>query len=129
MSAPEPSPQTGSNSGILAGRFTIERSLGAGGMGEVFLATDTKLRRKVAVKRVAARWRGDDQHRRQLMREAERCSSLSHPNIAAIYDVLQDDATGELAIVMEYVDGVTLRPSIGQPADRETFFRVALPCS
>ena len=129
MSAPKPSPRSELIGGTLAGRFTVERPLGAGGMGEVYLATDTVLRRRVAIKRVAARWRDDPQRREQLLHEAERCSSLNHPNIAAIYDVLQDDATGELVIVMEYVDGVTLRPSIGTPVDRETFFRVALPCA
>jgi tetratricopeptide (TPR) repeat protein/tRNA A-37 threonylcarbamoyl transferase component Bud32 len=129
MSAPGPSPRSELIGGTLAGRFTIERSLGSGGMGEVFLATDTTLRRRVAIKRVAARFRGDQEHRKQLLREAERCSSLNHPNVATIFDVLQDDATGELVIVMEYVDGVTLRPSIGTPVDAETFFRVALSCA
>lgn len=129
MSAPGPSPRSELIGGTLAGRFTIERPLGAGGMGEVYLATDTVLGRRVAIKRVAARWRGDPQRRKQLLREAERCSSLNHPNIAAIYDVVEDEANGELVIVMEYVDGVTLRPRIGMPADREIFFRVALPCT
>lgn len=129
MSAPKPSPRSELIGGTLAGRFVVERPLGAGGMGEVYLATDTVLRRRVAIKRVAARWRDDPQRREQLLQEAERCSSLNHPNIAAIYDVLQDEATAELVIVMEYVDGVTLRPSIGTPVDRETFFRIALPCA
>ncbi|HZU21781.1 MAG TPA: protein kinase, partial [Terriglobales bacterium] len=129
MCALGPSQRPELTGGTLAGRFTIEHALGAGGMGEVFLATDTVLHRRVAIKRVAPRWRGDLERSAQLLREAERCSALNHPNIAAIYDVLRDASTGELVIVMEYVDGVTLRLSIGPPADPETFLRIALPCA
>lgn len=127
MSAPEPSPGIPQ---IGGGRFLTERRLGAGGMGEVYLATDTVLHRKVAVKRVASRWQGDEQHRRRLLREAERCSALNHPNIAAVYDVVEAQSAegGDVYLVMEYVEGDTLRHALIQPFRGEAFFHVAMAC-
>ena len=88
----------------LIGRYEVLAPLGAGGMGEVFLARDTQLPRKVAIKRV----RGGDHpgSERQILREARTVALLSHPNIAAIFDILEHD--GALHIVMEYIEGETL---------------------
>ena len=83
------------------------RRLGAGGMGEVFLADDTRLGRKVALKTLSAS--GDAQPaqtRRTLLREARAAAQLNHPNIAAVYDVVE--VGDEAHIVMEYVPGETL---------------------
>ena len=89
------------------GPYRIVQRLGAGGMGEVFLADDTRLGRKVALKTLSAS--GDAQPaqtRRKLLREARAAARLNHPNIAAVYDVVEFG--DEAHIVMEYVPGETL---------------------
>jgi eukaryotic-like serine/threonine-protein kinase len=88
----------------LIGRYEVLAPLGAGGMGEVFLARDTQLPRKVAIKRVRAGGRPGSE--RQILREARTVALLSHPSIAAIFDILEHD--GALHIVMEYIEGETL---------------------
>src|SRR5215472_16253711 len=78
----------GSLTGKVVGRFLIRKPLGAGGMGQVYLAEDTTLQRVVAIKRMAPGRAHVD--RKQLLKEAQRASSLNHPNIASIYDVIED---------------------------------------
>ncbi len=69
-------------SGTVAGRFLISKLLGAGGMGQVYQAQDTKLKRVVAIKRMAPRLQQNEQDRRRFLREAQQASALNHPNIA-----------------------------------------------
>src|SRR5687767_15567560 len=88
------------------GRYTILRQLGAGGMGEVYLAQDTSLNRKVAIKVLPEESVPDEQARKRLMREARAAATLDHPNICSIYEV--GDGDGRSFIVMQYVDGETL---------------------
>jgi serine/threonine-protein kinase len=76
-------------------------------MGEVYLADDLTLKRKVALKRVAPALRSDTARSNHIIKEAERASALNHPGIASIYDVFLHD--GEIFLVMEYVAGVRLR--------------------
>jgi eukaryotic-like serine/threonine-protein kinase len=87
----------------IVGRYELLRPLGAGGMGEVFLARDQTLRRQVAIKRVQA---GDEKAAKSILHEARVVASLEHPNIASVYDVVEHD--GQAHIVMEFVDGMTL---------------------
>lgn len=91
---------------IIADRFTIIRSLGRGGMGEIFLAEDLGLGRKVAIKCIG----GDAIHtgdaRSRFRREAQAVARLDHPNICKIYEIVEYD--GKEFIVMQYVDGMTL---------------------
>lgn len=75
-------------------------------MGEVFLAEDTRLRRRVALKSVTTRHAARPEARLRLLREARAAAALNHPNIAAIYDVIETD--GDMHIVMEYVEGTSL---------------------
>jgi eukaryotic-like serine/threonine-protein kinase len=88
------------------GPYRVLHKLGSGGMGEVFLAEDERLRRKVALKSLTSAWTQGPEGRRRLLREARAVAALNHPNIAAVYDVLET-ADGDF-IVMEYVPGQTL---------------------
>jgi eukaryotic-like serine/threonine-protein kinase len=87
-------------------RYTVERTLGRGGMATVELAHDTELDRRVAVKRLFASLADDAIFRRRFLREARMAAALSHPNLVAVFDVGDED--GLPFIVMEYVDGETL---------------------
>ena len=92
------------------GRYEIRSLLGAGGMGEVYLAQDTSLHRKVALKVLPAEVAANADRMRRFKQEATSAASLNHPNIAHIYEIGQ---SGDLHfIAMEYVDGPTLRDQI-----------------
>jgi serine/threonine protein kinase/Tfp pilus assembly protein PilF len=97
------------------GRYEICSQLGAGGMGEVYLANDTKLDRKVALKilpsdMVAAKSGASDDRVRRFVQEAKAASALNHPNILTIYEI--DEIDSEHFIATEFVDGYTLRDRI-----------------
>ena len=92
--------------GRQLGPYRIESSIGAGGMGEVYRAQDTRLDRTVAVKVLPAHLAEDPALRARFEREARSLSSLSHPHICALYDVGQQDGIDFL--VMEYLEGETL---------------------
>ena len=87
-------------------RYTVERTLGKGGMATVELAHDEQLGRRVAVKRLFASLAGDVVFQTRFLREARMAAGLSHPNLVAVYDVGEED--GLPYIVMEYVEGETL---------------------
>lgn len=93
------------------GRFDIKRSLGAGGMGEIFEAYDTDLHRNVAIKVLASKYVEDETMKQRFLREARMASKLNHPNIATIYEI--GEAAGNPYIVMEYVEGETLSDRLG----------------
>ena len=86
--------------------YRIIQKLGAGGMGEVFLAHDTKLERKVAIKMLPAKSIDDSHARKRLFREARAAATLDHPNICAIHEVNEDGDA--VFIVMQYIEGETL---------------------
>ena len=113
--------------GKTIGRFVIEARLGSGGMGEVYRALDTRLKRTVAIKRMSVRGGLTAEDHTLFLREGQRASSLQHPNIASIYDVFEED--GEVFLVMELVEGTTLRSRIGPPMVPEEFFEIALQCT
>ena len=92
-------------------RYRYIRTLGAGGMGIVSLAQDTMLGRPVALKRISSM--GDDHALVRLRREALLGASISHPNLVAVYDVV-DSEDGDVVIVMEYVEGETLRQAMSR---------------
>ena len=91
-------------------RYQITRMIGEGGMANVYLAHDLILDRDVAVKVLRGDLSGDEKFVRRFQREAIAASSLSHPNIVEMYDVGEDD--GVYFIVMEYIDGKTLKSLI-----------------
>jgi hypothetical protein len=93
--------------GAIVGSYVIERELGRGGMGRVYLARDDRLGRTVALKVLAPALVGDAAQRERLRREARAAAALTHPGICTVYALEEID--GELAIATEFVDGVTLR--------------------
>jgi len=102
--------------------YRILSPLGAGGMGEVYLAEDTKLGRKVALKLLSAEFTRSENRLRRFQQEARAASALNHPNILTIYEIGEVD--GLHYIATEYIDGDTLRQRIaGKPMDA----RDALP--
>jgi serine/threonine protein kinase len=89
----------------VAGRYRIERRLGAGGMSTVFMATDTVLERPVAVKLLAEHLADDDAFVARFRREALAAARLQHPNVVQVFDSGRDSESRRHYIVMEYVDG------------------------
>lgn len=87
--------------------YRVDRLLGVGGMGEVYLAEDATLRRKVALKLLPERFADDAERVRRFQREARAASKLNHPNIITIYEVGQEDSRHFIAT--EYIEGQTLR--------------------
>ncbi len=100
--------------GTRLGPYEILSLLGVGGMGEVYRATDTKLKRQVAIKVLPAALTADHDRLARFQREAEVLASLNHPNIAAIHGLEESD--GLKALVMELVEGPTLADRIAQGA-------------
>jgi serine/threonine protein kinase len=99
-----------SSAGESIGRFKILSLLGKGGMGEVYLAEDSRLGRKVALKSLRSTSIGDLQAKKRLIREARAAATLDHPNICAIYEV--DEQADLSFIVMQYIEGDTLSNKI-----------------
>ena len=114
-------------SGTTIGRFAIQELLGRGGMGEVYRASDLRLKRQVALKRIAPHLRGDKRSRERLWKEAEWASRLSDPHIAPVHDVIEEE--NELFIVMEYVEGETLRRRLAEPISVIEFLPIATECA
>src|SRR5262245_51100420 len=92
---------------LFAGRYRLGRKLGSGGMADVWLAEDQELGRRVAVKILHERYASDEQFVERFRREATNAAALSHPNIVSIFD--RGEAEGSYFIVMEYVEGRTLK--------------------
>src|SRR4029079_19021166 len=93
--------------GTKLGRYEIRSQLGAGGMGVVYLAQDTRLDRKVALKILPDGVAADPDRMKRFEQEAKAASGLNHPNIITIYEIDHADATSFIAT--EFIEGVTLR--------------------
>src|SRR5262245_55966770 len=105
--------------GMKLGHYEIGAAIGAGGMGEVFRATDTKLGRAVALKVLPAAMASDPERLARFQREARAVAALNHPNIVTIYSV--EEAGGIHFLTMELVEGQSLSEAIperGLPIDR-----------
>ena len=96
----------------LSGRYEIISSIGKGGMGEVFLANDKTLDRKVALKILPAELATNKDRMRRFTQEAKAAAALNHPNIAHVYEI--GESEGAHFIAMEFIDGCTLREKIHQ---------------
>src|SRR5574341_1383706 len=97
--------------GTTIGRYEIRSKIGEGGMGEVYLAHDTQLDREIALKILPAEIARDQQRLHRFLQEARTASSLSHPNVAHIYEI--GESGGAHFIAMEYVAGTPLDKKIG----------------
>jgi serine/threonine protein kinase len=98
-------------SGQMIRHYRVVSRIGAGGMGEVYLADDTRLERKVALKFLPTHFTQDKRYLKRFEQEARAVAALSHPNVCMIHEVVETD-DGRHCIVMEYIDGVTLRERI-----------------
>ena len=97
--------------GQMIKHYKIVAAIGAGGMGEVYLAEDTRLERRVALKFLPAHLTEDERYLRRFEQEARAVAALSHPNVCMIHEVIET-GDGRHCIVMEYVDGMTLSDSL-----------------
>ena len=105
--------------GTRLGVYEVTAKIGAGGMGEVYRATDTKLKRQVAIKILRSSLAADPDRLARFQREAEVLASLNHPNIAAIYGLEEGPAEAGAhtrALVMELVEGDDLSQRIARGA-------------
>ncbi len=110
--------------GKTLGHYQITEKLGEGGMGEVFLADDTSLHRKVALKFLPSEMQQDATARKRFLREAHSAAVLDHPYICSIHEV--GESEGKAFIVMEYVDGQTLRDKLARgPLSLEETLQIA----
>src|SRR5213594_5216099 len=108
--------------GARLGRYEIKSQLGAGGMGEVYLARDTKLDRKVALKVLPSKVASNQDRMSRFVQEAKAAAALNHPNIAHVYEI--DEVDGQHFIAMEFIDGQTLRECIqGRQTDLRKLLR------
>src|SRR5436853_6280399 len=98
------------SAGTRLGRYEIRSQIGAGGMGEVYLAQDSKLDRKVALKILPADVASNRDRMERFVREAKAAAALNHPHIAHIYEI--GESEGVHFIAMEYIDGETLREKL-----------------
>jgi len=94
------------------GKYKILSEIGKGGMGEVYLAQDTNLNRKVAIKFLSEEFSKDSEKLNRFIQEAQATSALNHPNILTVYEI--DEAEGKRYIATEYIEGETLRNSLGR---------------
>ena len=108
------------------GRYRVQKSLGAGAMGAVYLAEDPLLKRRVAVKIVQASGAAMDHARERFAREAEISARLNHPNVITVYDVGEDAVSGPF-LAIEFVDGMSLAERIKEgPLDDVTRLRILI---
>ena len=115
----------GSLVGRSFGPYSIEKHIGSGGMGEVYLAQDVRLGRRVALKLLDSTLTADRQSRERFLREARLASALDHPNICTIHDV--GEAEGRPFIAMQYIEGKTLRRLIdGRPLPLDSLLSITL---
>lgn len=105
------------------GKYALEQMIGVGGMGRVYLATDTELDRRVAIKLLkGAHWTGAGQEQGRLWREARTLAQISHRNVVSVYEVGENPELG-VYIVMDFVEGMTMRRWIedSDPSPRQIY--------
>src|SRR5271157_3580496 len=111
-------------SGTKLGPYEIQSALGAGGMGEVYLARDTRLDRQVAIKVLASHLSSSPELKQRMQREARAISSLNHPHICHLYDIGSQEGTDFL--VMEFLDGETLAERLRKAVPLNELLKVGI---
>jgi len=112
--------------GTTIAHYRVEEKLGEGGMGEVYLADDTSLQRKVALKVLPEFLQKDEAARKRFLREARSAAAINHPYICNIHEVIQSDE-GQSLVVMEYVEGQTFKEKLeAGPLSVQEAVRIAL---
>ena len=101
------------SAGQKVGRYTILCPLGAGGMGQIYLAEDAQLGRKIALKLISPEFATDPRRVHRFEQEARAASALNHPNVCVIHEIETTD-TGRHFIAMEYIQGITLRDQLSR---------------
>ncbi len=109
----------------IVSHYRILEKIGQGGMGEVFLAIDTKLERKAALKFLPAHLNADAEERQRFVHEAKAAAALSHPNIVTVYEIGEHE--GQVFIAMEYVEGQTLKELIAAGRTPSAVSRMPIP--
>ena len=104
--------------GSHLGPYEITAKLGEGGMGEVYRATDRRLRREVAIKVLPVAFTSDEERLARFEREAQLLAQLHHPNVASIHGL--EESVGGYALVMELVEGPTLADRLAGGPDRKS---------
>src|SRR5215469_6191512 len=115
---------------IIAGKYLVRECIGAGNMGEVYLADHLAFNMPFALKRPAPALRKDETFGRRLLDEARRAVVLKHENIARVYDIVESGE--DMFVVMEYIDGETLRSRLEREGDRlpiSEFLPIAIQCA
>lgn len=128
--APVPGAGIKSVEGSLGDRYRLERELGRGGMGVVYLARDTQLNRPVALKFLGSLVDGSEEYRQRFVREAQAAAKITHPNIISIYDI--SASVGKAYIAMEYIEGPSLHKYVaakGALTPREAVNILGQACS
>src|SRR5687768_1109478 len=111
--------------GKCFGHYEIIEQIGAGGMGEVYLATDTRLERKAAIKVLPGNVAQDEERMQRFVQEAKSASALNHPNILTIYEIGETESTHFIAT--EYIEGDTLRDRLkSSPLNLKTSLEIAI---
>jgi serine/threonine-protein kinase len=105
--------------------YRIVRKIGAGGMGEVWAAEDSRLKRTVAIKLLPERTAGDERLRKRFEREAQAVAALNHPNIVTIHSV--EEADGQIYLTLELIEGEPLTRRMKAALPLSGIFALAIP--